>query len=354
MAVDAAADAGVNINSVGGAEGIFINGSNNEVAYNQFVNCQAQASWDNSYDGGATEVAIQSGTVSGLKVHHNFSYNSCGFFEASSSTQGTFADSEFYYNVSIDSGWMMLLQINNTTFSNIRWENNTIVQHKGAINAGLAGNITVIYNGSGTNGSGSTTGGSGTMSPTGVYFNNNLVILDGVSSYGSVIDLSINQSNNLVTTTDPGVVNWAGTTATDFDLVAGSAAINAGMTIAGLTLDYLNRTVPDPSGITDIGAFEYNSTPSPSAGGTSSISTLPAAAGGASSAGGSSTAPIQSVGGAQSAGASSTNGSGTTSTANEGSCSCRLVRRAGNGAAWLSLLGLALFAMRRRVNREGN
>ena len=303
MAVDAAVDAGVNINSVGGAEGIFINGSNNEVAYNQFVNCQAQASWDNSYDGGATEVAIQSGTISGLKVHHNFSYNSCGFFEASSSTQGTFADSEFYYNVSIDSGWMMLLQINNTTFSNIRWENNTIVQHKGAINAGLAGNITVIYNGSGTNGSGSTTGGSGTMSPTGVYFNNNLVILDGVSSYGSVIDSSINQSNNLVTTTDPGVVNWAGTTATDFDLVAGSAAINAGMTIAGLTLDYLNRTVPDPSGITDIGAFEYNST---AAAGSSSTGGAPAATGGTPLTGGTPSA----TGGAPGAGGSAVTATG--------------------------------------------
>src|ERR1700690_300334 len=127
MAVDAAS--GVDPNSVGGAEGIFINGSNNEVAYNSFVNCSSTAAWTGgNCDGGATEVTVGAGaTLSGVKVHHNFSYNSCGFFEVSSggSSKGTFSDSEFYYNVSIDSGWLMLLQVNNTNLSNIRWENNT-------------------------------------------------------------------------------------------------------------------------------------------------------------------------------------------------------------------------------------
>jgi hypothetical protein len=35
----------------------------------------------------------------------------------------------FYDNVMIDSGWISLLQINNTKLSNVRWENNTIVHH---------------------------------------------------------------------------------------------------------------------------------------------------------------------------------------------------------------------------------
>jgi hypothetical protein len=100
MAVDSS-DPDVYANSVGGAEGIFVNGSNNEVAYNSFINCKAEAEWQSSgdsvgYDGGATEVAVsEGGTVTGLRVHHNYAYNTCGFFEVSGF--GTFSDSEFFY-----------------------------------------------------------------------------------------------------------------------------------------------------------------------------------------------------------------------------------------------------------------
>jgi MYXO-CTERM domain-containing protein len=62
----------------------------------------------------------------------------------------------------------------------------------------------------------------------------------------------------VLTGVDPGFVNLAGKTAEDFDLVAGSQAIDGG-TATAYTLDYLNRTVPDAGGIPDIGAFEYGS-----------------------------------------------------------------------------------------------
>jgi len=79
---------GVDPNLVGGAEGIFGNGSNNEVSYNTFIDCSDYAQWTGGdCDGGATEVAVPAGvggTVSGLKIHHNFALNTCGFFEASS------------------------------------------------------------------------------------------------------------------------------------------------------------------------------------------------------------------------------------------------------------------------------
>jgi hypothetical protein len=245
MAVDSS-DPDVYANSVGGAEGIFVSGSNTEIAYNSFINCKAEAEWQSSgdsvgYDGGATEVAVGQGdTVSNLRVHHNYSYNNCGFFEVSGF--GTFADSEFYYNVSIDSAWAMLLQVNETTLSNIRWENNTFVHHADAYSPSIA----MIY--------------QAELTPGTVIFNNNLVIFDGANSFMASLDDAISASNNLIVDSDPGVVNLGGVEATDFDLVAGSAAIDAGLSVSGHTLDFFNRTVPDQGGVTDIGAFEYGST----------------------------------------------------------------------------------------------
>ncbi len=241
MAVDST-DPDVYVNSVGGAEGIFVSGSNNELAYNQFINCKAEAAWvgDGGYDGGATEVAVSDGgTVTGLRIHHNYAYNTCGFFEVSGT--GTFSDSEFYYNVSVDSAWAMLLQVNETTLSNIRWENNTFVHHADAYMPSIA----MIY--------------QADLTPNTVFFNNNLVIFDGANSFMGGLDDAISASNNLIVESDPGVVNIAGTTADAFDLLAGSAAIDQGLTVPGHNLDFLNRTVPDPGGVTDIGAFEYGS-----------------------------------------------------------------------------------------------
>lgn len=37
----------------------------------------------------------------------------------------------------VDSGWLHLLQVSNTDMHNIRWEDNTLVQNKGALNQGI-------------------------------------------------------------------------------------------------------------------------------------------------------------------------------------------------------------------------
>jgi MYXO-CTERM domain-containing protein len=332
MAVDAGGDSGVDPNAVGGAEGIFINGSNNEVSYNSFVNCSSAAAWTGgSCDGGATEVTVGAGaTLSGVKIHHNLSYNSCGFFEVSSggSTKGTFADSEFSYNVSIDSGWMMLLQVNNTNLSNIQWNNNTVVQHSGSTNAGM---LTTVFTGT----SSGQTGGS--LAAGAVSLTNNFIILDGVRVFGTAIDAAITQTTNLIVDTasgDPGVVNVKGTTAADFDLTSSSPAVNAGTTIASLTQDYLDRAVPDSSGTTDIGAFEYGSSGSGAGGRTN-------------------------WGGSSSGGNSATSGSANTTGGSAGqpsaeTCSCRLAggsSGSGRGLAGLLGLGAAVLFWRRRPGK---
>ena len=258
MAVDAPQDS-VDPNLVGGGNGIFIHGSNNEIAYNAFVRCADYAEWTASpCDGGATEITVGSGaTITGVKVHHNFSYQSCGFLEIASMAgeTGHFVDSEFYYNVHVDGGWLMLLQVNNTEMSNVRFENNTVIQRPDSFNAGM---VVTVFDGfsSGTEG--------GTLDPGEVSMTNNLIVFDGVRSFGDVIDPAIAQTSNLIFDTssqDPGLVNLAGSAAEDFDLAAGSPAIDAGQLTDLTTLDYSNRTVPDASGAPDVGAFEFGSSP---------------------------------------------------------------------------------------------
>ena len=244
MAVDST-NPDVYANSVGGAEGIFVNGSNNEVAYNTFFNCADAASWTGgNCDGGATEVAVgQDAVVENVRVHHNLSYDTCGFFEVSGF--GVFRNSEFFYNLMIDSGWMMLLQVNETTLENISWTNNTAVHHAAPANDTITPAVTMIYRAE--------------VTPGTVFMTNNLVVFEAPGAYLATIDQNIDQANNLLLVgTDPGFVNLGGKTAEDFDLLAGSQAIDAGQ-ITAYELDFLNRTVPGPSGIPDIGAFEHGS-----------------------------------------------------------------------------------------------
>jgi len=425
---------GVDPNLVGGAEGIFVNGSNNEVSYNTFIDCSDYAEWTGgNCDGGATEVTVPGGvggTVSGLKIHHNFAYNTCGFFEVSSmgalvgggggiadagssAPKGTFSDSAFYNNVMIDSGWISLLQVSNTDLKNIRWENNTIVQHKGSVNSGI---MAIVY----TACSSGMCGGS--LLPDTVFWTNNVWVFDGVTQIQP--DKNFVQATNFITKTDPGFINLQGTTAKDYDLLAKATdLIDKGTVLAEVTLDFLNRTVPDSaSGKPDIGAFEYNSkevsTPptysgpmDPSHGnligkggasgsggaGAGGATTTPAGTGGATSVpkgtGGSTTVPggtggatsgsggktgsggvsgtgggttvlpvgtggssVASNGGSGSGGAQGTGGTTATTTqaqtAGKSGCSCRLDQHDRGSGLWSGLVGFALLALRRRGRRR--
>jgi hypothetical protein len=136
---------GVDPNLVGGAEGVFINASNCEVSYNAFINYTGQADWvgnNGVCDGGATEVSAASGgTIQNVHIHHNFSYNSCGFFEIASYFgdlgKSLFKDSSLHNNVIVDSAWMGLLQVNNTDLESIHFHNNTLIQRPGSLNEGI-------------------------------------------------------------------------------------------------------------------------------------------------------------------------------------------------------------------------
>jgi MYXO-CTERM domain-containing protein len=245
-----------------------------------------------------------------VRVHHNFSYQSCGFFEMSSmagSSKGTFSDSEFYNNVSIDSGWLMLLQVNNTNTANVRWEQNTVVHRKAtAINPGMLVTVFTGYS-SGTSG--------GALTPNTVFLTNNYFVLDGFGStdYINALDSALVIENSPIIkspTQNAGFVNVAGDKASDFDLVAGSLAIDQGGSATTRTTDFLNRTMPAGSAL-DIGAFEYGA--SLGAGVTAPVAAELAVNGcapAATTGGASATGGAGSTGGARATGGSSAKATG--------------------------------------------
>jgi hypothetical protein len=410
---------GVDPNLVGGAEGIFINGSNNEVAYNTFVDCSDHADWTGgNCDGGATEVSIGGsggnggGEVTGIKIHHNFAYNTCGFFEVSSmgnlaglgggtttgGTKGIFSDSAFYSNVIIDSGWLSLLQVSNTDLVNVRWENNTLVQRAGSVNSGI---IAVVYGAGGECSSGMC---GGSLQPNTVFWTNNLFVFDGVMK--PTPDKNFVQTTNLILAKDPGFVNLKGTKPEDFALTAAATdAIDRGTPLGEVTLDFINAPIPDPNGKPDIGAFELNSeqtsvppvfpgtiNPShgnqigkggsggPTATGTGGTggpaggaagTTRPAGTGGVDGLGGSS-AGVPALGGSTVEPQGGAGSSGTTVTATGGAgagqgaggapgdtaarssasgCRCDVGQGQGTRALWLALIGGVLLARRRLHGR---
>ncbi len=258
---------GVDPNLVGGAEGIFVNASNCEVSYNSFINCTGPANWvgnNGECDGGAAEVSVASGrTIENVHIHHNFSYNSCGFFEVATyfgdEGKGLFKDSSLHNNVIIDSAWMGLLQVNNTDLEGIHFYNNTLIQRPGSLNEGI---LWIIFTAESSGMEG------GELVPGTVHLTNNLFVLDGVTPWGQLIDPAFVTDSNIVVDylspedpdyVDLGFANIAGIDAVDFDLVdALSPAVDAGADIADNTLDFFNRMRPIDSA-PDIGALEFGS-----------------------------------------------------------------------------------------------
>ena len=424
ISVDAAP--GVDPNAVGGAEGIFVNTSHVRVHHNRFVNCSTAAQWVSNTngggvrcDGGATEVSIPNGKngapgeITDVEIDHNFSYNSCGFFEVASMFQsstpyvkGHFTNSVFHDNVMVDSGWISLLQVNNSKLINVRWENNTIVHHDlGTTKA--ADGTTINLNDFGSsaiqaiafNSTSSGVTGGGEISAGDIYWTNNLWYFDPKVKPYNLIDqvhrgsdtllANITVTGDTVVTTDPGFKDV--TSKSDpaaYDLVKGSLAIDRGVTDTSIatfvTTDFLGRLRPAGAAY-DLGAFEFDAAWSGGAGGTGGTTgaagtgdttgaagtggtTGAAGTGGTTGAGGSTrantTTDPKGTGGtpvtptsAGSGGATvGTGGAGSGTTSIEGraksGCSCHIVPAAAPSPLWLGLLAFALLAARRPYRRR--
>jgi hypothetical protein len=111
-----------------GADGVLLHASNNEVAYNRFVNCKAP-SRNYGYDGGAVEFF---GEVNNISIHNNFAYNAQGFTEVGGGAAHQILIS---YNVIVNSGPVVGLHAGGQFASDIdgfQFVNNTVVDTAGA------------------------------------------------------------------------------------------------------------------------------------------------------------------------------------------------------------------------------
>ncbi|HEX7508315.1 MAG TPA: choice-of-anchor Q domain-containing protein [Polyangia bacterium] len=390
ISVDAAP--GVDPNAVGGAEGIFVNSSHVRVHHNRFVNCSTAAQWVSNAngggircDGGATEVSIPNGKngaageITDIEIDHNFSYNSCGLFEVASMFQsgstyvkGKFTNSVFHDNVVVDSGWISLLQVNNTKLINVRWENNTIVHHDMGTTTAADG-TTINLNDFGSsaiqaiafNSTSSGVTGGGEISAGDIYWTNNLWYFDPKVKPYNLIDVThrgsdallanITVTGDVVVTVDPGFKDITSRSdPTAYDLVQSSIAIDKGVTDTSITTfvttDYMGRLRPAGAAY-DLGAFEYGASSAGGAvggggattsvtgrGGASGIATTAAGSGG--TVGTTTTVPVGTGGKVGSGGVSGAGGStpGTTSTGPKGTGGSTSATSAPTGAGGSSVV----------------
>jgi hypothetical protein len=263
----------------GGSVGVVVRAPSSIVRWNTLVNCKGSSAsvvgLGDCY-GGATEITMPFGgptrmpspswpPAGGILIDSNYSYNNCGlatmgtYLGDSNAGPALYEDAHYTYNISVDSGWMALLDVGNSTFADVQFSNNTIVQHKGTTNAGK---LAVLY----TPASSGAPAGDGSAAGVGLVCD--LLVVDGVPSRNSLLDKSFAQQTNLIldlSMEDPGFVNSRGVTAGDYDLTASSPAIN----VCGVppplpdqptSTDFFGRRSPDPkSNIFDVGACEYGS-----------------------------------------------------------------------------------------------
>jgi hypothetical protein len=139
---------GGQMDNSGGAEGIIVMASNNEVAWNSAVRCLSANSSLGGMEGGCYEIVNgkAGSTISNVSFHHNYCEDSVGLWEGCSgdfsSTGGGIQENHgiienvtISYNVAIDSMWLFLLQPVNTDFKNVVFANNTLIHtaHSAAI-----------------------------------------------------------------------------------------------------------------------------------------------------------------------------------------------------------------------------
>jgi hypothetical protein len=132
--------AGGSMNNSGGAEGIMVMASNNEVAFNTVVNCYSPNPTLGGVEGGCMEIVNgkAGAVISNVSFHHNYCERSVGMWEGCSGNfspdggkiqenHGIIENVTVSYNISVDAMWMYLLQPVNTDFKNVVFAHNTII-----------------------------------------------------------------------------------------------------------------------------------------------------------------------------------------------------------------------------------
>jgi MYXO-CTERM domain-containing protein len=363
---------GGQMDNSGGAEGIMVMASNNEIGWNSAVRCWSSNATLGGMEGGCYEIVNgkAGSTISNVSFHHNYCELSIGMWEGCSGdfsatgggiqeNHGIIENVTISYNVAVDSMWLFLLQPVNTDFKNVVFANNTLIHtansaasfDKSPFHYSM-GNAVATYTNSA---SGVTYDTDNEFYKKGVGFQmgtiivkNNIFIDDvGATRYQMFSTSFLDHSNNLFVPANASVgsitldatekkLNLADLALGDvYRLTAQStAAIDKGVvvnmttnaTLASapadqsffpgvFTQDYDQRSVPCGAGV-DIGASEYctGAAGAPGQGGAGGAS-------GGSGAGGAGTTPRGSGGAAGTSGSKGTGGTtaatgsgGTTST----------------------------------------
>jgi MYXO-CTERM domain-containing protein len=131
---------GGSMDNSGGAEGIMVMASNNEIAFNTAVRCSSVNTTLGGFEGGCYEIVNGKAlsTISNVSFHHNYCERSIGMWEGCSgdfsatggdiqNNHGVIENVTVSYNVSVDAMWLFLLQPVNTDFRNVVFANNTII-----------------------------------------------------------------------------------------------------------------------------------------------------------------------------------------------------------------------------------
>jgi MYXO-CTERM domain-containing protein len=320
---------GGQMDNSGGAEGIMVMASNNEVAYNSAVRCSSKNSTLGGFEGGCFEIVNgkAGSTISNVSFHHNYCEQSIGMWEGCSGdfsasgggiqeNHGIIENVTISYNLSVDSMWLFLLQPVNTDFKNVVFANNAIIHtakskeywDNSSFHYSMA-NAVATYTNSSTNTTYETDNAyykkSGGFQPGTIIVKNNIFMDDvGTTRYQMFLTNLTDHSNNLFLPSNASLGSITlGTTekklnvadlalTADFRLTAASTpaidtGVSVGMTGNGslatsaldpaffpevFTKDYDKHPVPCGSGV-DIGPFEYceGAAGAPSAGGATSV-----------------------------------------------------------------------------------
>jgi hypothetical protein len=131
---------GGSMDNSGGAEGIMVMASNNEIAWNSGIDLQSPNSTLGGFEGGCYEIVNGKAlsTIANVSFHHNYCEKSIGLWEGCSgdfsATGGSIQENHAIienvtvsYNVAVDSMWLFLLQPVNTDFKNVVFAHNTLI-----------------------------------------------------------------------------------------------------------------------------------------------------------------------------------------------------------------------------------
>jgi hypothetical protein len=229
-----------------GAVCFWLSAGNNEVSYNQGINCKAP-SYDFGYDGGFVEVFNQGDNT---YIHHNLAAYTAGFIELGAGAGGGSAqNATVAYNVMYNTGSAVCMHTGGSpaiTVTNFKFENNTFVN---TANEGLTDRVFIC-----------TEDYSALQARNNIFYSNLQIANNGNFTHTNNLYSIVNQVSGSGVgyalasgekTGDPLFVNVA---AGDLHLQAGSPAIDAGLDL-GYTRDFEGNTVPQGAA-PDMGAYE--------------------------------------------------------------------------------------------------